>query len=282
MFIENKYKTIYYQLIENARNRDELNQYMERHHIVPRSLGGTDDANNLVPLTPREHYIAHRLLTKITEGTDKSKMWWALHRMIHGNINPLSSKQYDRFRKQWAQWLSENHHSKRIPDWSQRVSNQVYNVWKDNDERRAQAAVSMKQKQQQWKRQPGYYQEQRRRSKVGSQRSKQLHAQRLEYKGKTYLGYNDLFQSTGVSKHLYQKLYKNGIDPTFRIGKDGPLSFEEVEEMIRLFVYKTDEREPISIQQKKVLLTRMVNIGIITEKVAAKHIETLKRKEASV
>lgn len=36
--------------------------YYEMHHIIPKSLGGTDDKNNLVLLTPKEHYIAHLLL----------------------------------------------------------------------------------------------------------------------------------------------------------------------------------------------------------------------------
>lgn len=40
-------------------------EYGERHHIVPRSEGGSDDSDNLVRLTAREHYIAHLLLAKI-------------------------------------------------------------------------------------------------------------------------------------------------------------------------------------------------------------------------
>lgn len=39
--------------------------YTEVHHIVPKCLGGSDDHENLVRLTAREHFIAHRLLTKM-------------------------------------------------------------------------------------------------------------------------------------------------------------------------------------------------------------------------
>lgn len=35
------------------------------HHILPRSMGGLDTADNKVPLTPKEHYIAHRLLAHV-------------------------------------------------------------------------------------------------------------------------------------------------------------------------------------------------------------------------
>lgn len=36
--------------------------YYEQHHIVPKCLGGTNDKNNLVLLTGKEHFIAHLLL----------------------------------------------------------------------------------------------------------------------------------------------------------------------------------------------------------------------------
>lgn len=59
------YSRIYDRLIERARTRTLVNVYSERHHVVPRCEGGTDDAANLVELTPEEHYVAHQLLTKM-------------------------------------------------------------------------------------------------------------------------------------------------------------------------------------------------------------------------
>lgn len=59
-----KYEKIYSSLMNRGKNRDRQG-YMERHHIIPKCLGGTDTKDNLVYLTAREHYIAHRLLTKI-------------------------------------------------------------------------------------------------------------------------------------------------------------------------------------------------------------------------
>jgi len=58
------YKKIYDSLIERGKCRI-LSCYKERHHILPRCLGGTDDESNLVDLTPEEHYVAHQLLVKI-------------------------------------------------------------------------------------------------------------------------------------------------------------------------------------------------------------------------
>jgi hypothetical protein len=54
------YKKIYDQLVERATSRI-LEDYTETHHIVPRCMGGTDSLDNLVELTPEEHYLAHQL-----------------------------------------------------------------------------------------------------------------------------------------------------------------------------------------------------------------------------
>lgn len=80
--------------------------YNERHHIVPRALGGSDDASNLVRLTAREHFIAHMLLAKIHGGV----MWVAILRMKgrrHGE-GYVNSRFYERARIEWAKWSSEN------------------------------------------------------------------------------------------------------------------------------------------------------------------------------
>ena len=60
------YQKIYDSLIERAKNRIiDPNGIYERHHIIPRCMGGTDDSENITSLTPEEHYIAHQLLVKI-------------------------------------------------------------------------------------------------------------------------------------------------------------------------------------------------------------------------
>lgn len=59
-----QYQKIYDALVQRGMSRN-LNSYTERHHIVPRCLGGSDLPDNLVRLTAEEHYVAHQLLTKI-------------------------------------------------------------------------------------------------------------------------------------------------------------------------------------------------------------------------
>ena len=58
------YLRIYNELITRAKLRSTITP-CEIHHILPRSMGGSDDPENLVALTPREHFIAHKLLWKI-------------------------------------------------------------------------------------------------------------------------------------------------------------------------------------------------------------------------
>lgn len=73
LFIDNKYTTWYNQIIDRAKGQT-LSGYKERHHIIPKSLGGIDKAANIVTLTSREHFICHLLLRKMVIGSNKSKM----------------------------------------------------------------------------------------------------------------------------------------------------------------------------------------------------------------
>jgi hypothetical protein len=68
--------------------------YTERHHIVPRSLGGSNSASNISKLTAREHFIVHLLLVKITKGPELRKMCYALHKMMYGATKRFSHVYY--------------------------------------------------------------------------------------------------------------------------------------------------------------------------------------------
>lgn len=60
------YENIYNNIIERAKNRTiDNNEYIERHHIIPKCLGGDNSKNNIVKLYPKEHYIVHLLLYRM-------------------------------------------------------------------------------------------------------------------------------------------------------------------------------------------------------------------------
>ena len=79
--LNNKYTVWYWALIESRKNV-LASKKTHSHHIVPRSLGGIDDATNLVNLTPREHFIAHMLLSRMFSGADKARMIFAARQML--------------------------------------------------------------------------------------------------------------------------------------------------------------------------------------------------------
>ena len=59
------YKKIYEEFILKYRGQTVIQgTYYEKHHIIPKSHGGSDEADNLVLLTYRQHVFAHRLLWK--------------------------------------------------------------------------------------------------------------------------------------------------------------------------------------------------------------------------
>lgn len=95
------YKAKYKRFIEQRKNR-QINGVVEIHHILPRCLGGTDNLDNLISLTPREHYIAHVFLHKIYP--NNAKITKALSAMKIGNgtskyNRQLNSKEYDYIKK---------------------------------------------------------------------------------------------------------------------------------------------------------------------------------------
>jgi hypothetical protein len=84
------YKKIYDNLITSRRTINKtLQEYVEVHHIVPKCLGGSDLPDNLVPLTYREHYLAHWLLTKIYP--NNNKVLWAFS-LMDGKLSPYSKR----------------------------------------------------------------------------------------------------------------------------------------------------------------------------------------------
>lgn len=99
------YFKIYKKLIKRALKNERALQYVERHHVFPVSIFGSNDF--VANLTFREHFIAHRLLVKIYEkryGEHHSytrKMYMAIHRMIYSSPKKIhkSSRLYEYARK---------------------------------------------------------------------------------------------------------------------------------------------------------------------------------------
>jgi hypothetical protein len=117
MFIQNKYFKWYNQIITQAKalKNFRITGYFEKHHILPRSLGGTNNQDNIVKLTAREHFVCHRLLVKCTSGKNKSKMARAVFRTSHRSKNhkdlvKITSKAYEQIKKDFS--IAQSHLNK--------------------------------------------------------------------------------------------------------------------------------------------------------------------------
>lgn len=110
------YKKLYDNLIDDRKSRiQDTSQYHENHHILPRSLGGSNKNENLISLTPKEHFIAHLLLFKFSTGKDKVKMGYALHMMMtavneHQDKRRINSRKFSKLKlKIYKEIIGEKH-----------------------------------------------------------------------------------------------------------------------------------------------------------------------------
>lgn len=120
------YLRIYNGLIEK-RKREVLTEencdYFEIHHIKPRSIYPdlVNDKENLIALTPKEHYFAHHLLKEIYKkqyGDDSDEYWKlfnAFWLMSHAKrYTFISAQRYEALRKEINDFWSDKNKTKEI------------------------------------------------------------------------------------------------------------------------------------------------------------------------
>ena len=111
MFNNSKYTKWYFSII-NSRKMMCRDCFMEKHHIIPKCMGGSNTADNIVKLTPREHFVCHKLLFHMVDlPKDKRKMSFALIRMktIHsnGDKHRCNSHQFEQIRRMVSDYISK-------------------------------------------------------------------------------------------------------------------------------------------------------------------------------
>jgi hypothetical protein len=131
------YQIIYNNVMERAKNRKK-GKYMERHHIIPRCLGGTDENDNLVYLTYREHFIAHKLLVFIHRHNFRNmmKMSCALWMMCNAGKDKYRYTSYT-YEKAKQNYIDFN--PSRDPELKKRIrsnrENGLYNYGEEHKEK---------------------------------------------------------------------------------------------------------------------------------------------------
>ena len=115
------YLKVYDQIIERAKGR-KLKGYKEKHHIVPKCLGGTDNKDNIVELTAREHFICHWLLAR---GHNTQVLWFAFRMMFNASSNQNrytpSSRAFEEAKLKHSKFISKVNKGNKPPCHKGRV-----------------------------------------------------------------------------------------------------------------------------------------------------------------
>lgn len=132
MFKHNKYCTTYFKIINRAQHRTlDKNVKTEVHHILPRSLGGTDDPSNLVTLTLKEHWICHRLLVKFLDDPRAlRKMYNALFMMAVKDYRTINGRIYKHIKENIVPWNKGLKGVTTNPPLSDDAKQKLSNLWK--------------------------------------------------------------------------------------------------------------------------------------------------------
>lgn len=140
MFLPNKYSKMYYKIINHYQENPPTDGYFERHHIIPKSLGGSNDQSNIVALTAKAHFVCHHLLTKMTSDQDKIKMIHAFWRMIHApqHSQPITAKVYQVIKEERATALSEEMKGKNNRFYGKKHSNETKKVMSQKAKQRVE------------------------------------------------------------------------------------------------------------------------------------------------
>lgn len=126
------YLKIYQNLIHSAKTHPKIDQYKEKHHIIPKCLGGDNTKENLIMLTAKQHYLAHWLLYKIYKTPKLAYAWHSMCRIGKGQESRLiNARLFEYARKNHSivlrneQLGNKNHFYGRIhsEDTKQQISN---------------------------------------------------------------------------------------------------------------------------------------------------------------
>lgn len=139
------YSRIYENLIFSAKNRKKPKCYCEKHHIVPKSMGGDDSKENLVILTAREHFLAHWLLKKIYNNKEMIYAFHAMTKPVGNNRQRYTSRSFKYAREAMARWMKENRAGEKHPLYGTKgVDSPNYGSKRTNETRKKQSDAAKK------------------------------------------------------------------------------------------------------------------------------------------
>jgi len=145
------YQKIYDSIIFCSKNRKKPTCYTEKHHIIPKSMGGSDDISNIAVLTAREHFIAHWLLLKIHKNKSMIFAFFSMTKPVGNGRIRYSSHSYKYAKEYVSKFLTEtrsgsghplfgikgknnpNFGSKRNEETKKKLSDSAKKIFKNNN-----------------------------------------------------------------------------------------------------------------------------------------------------
>ena len=108
------YESYIKRILETRNNIKDTEKYQEKHHIIPKCQGGSNDDDNLIWLYAQEHFYAHKLLAR--ENRSHSGLQYAFWSMCHLQKTKrkeelkeiITAEDYEEARENYIKWASEN------------------------------------------------------------------------------------------------------------------------------------------------------------------------------
>lgn len=109
------YQKLHDQIISRALSREKPDCYCERHHVIPKSMGGSDCPENIVVLTAREHFLIHWLLMKIHRNKQMVYAFHCMTKPVGNRRTRYTSHSFKYAREAISKWISENRSGENHP-----------------------------------------------------------------------------------------------------------------------------------------------------------------------
>ena len=103
------YLNRYIKFITFAKNLAINDKYIEAHHILPQSMGGLNNDDNLVKLSARQHYLAHWMLWKAYKSKEMTFAFFSMSNQSNqyqGRNRRINSRIYENLRNEFSTLLS--------------------------------------------------------------------------------------------------------------------------------------------------------------------------------
>lgn len=149
------YRLAYENLVQKALERTDIPNVIEKHHIVPKSMGGTNAKSNIVFFTPKEHYVAHHLLWKIHNNRQMFYAYWCMVTKMGRNkdLYKVTCRAYEKAKTEHRIISSETHAGKipwnknktgvYSPETIEKMSNSRIGI-KESEETKLKKSISAK------------------------------------------------------------------------------------------------------------------------------------------